>query len=144
LTCCGNFTTGQSQPADGRNAGAADKGGWIHLADASSAERALRARANSNISFLVVDFSGVQLSGIEMKTNKVLFAGLALLAMIAASDAGWARSSQPADGTRQQRMDCADDARFVCSRFIPDVDRITQCMTANRRQLSPQCRRHFQ
>jgi hypothetical protein len=40
-------------------------------------------------------------------------------------------------------MDCADDARMVCGRFIPDVARITQCMTANKRQLSPQCRRHF-
>ena len=83
-----------------------------------------------------------------MKTNKasnaILFASLVLFAMTVVSDTGWARSrQQPADGTRQQRLDCADDARFVCSRFIPDVDRITQCMTANKSQLSPQCRRHF-
>jgi hypothetical protein len=76
-------------------------------------------------------------------SNVCFFAVLVLLAMIVASDTGWARSKQPADGTRQQRMDCADDARMVCGRFIPDVDRITQCMTANKRQLSPQCRRHF-
>lgn len=82
-----------------------------------------------------------------MKTNKVLsvflFAGVVSLTMIATSDAGWARSRQPVDGTRQQRMDCADDARMVCGRFIPDVERITQCMQTNKRQLSPQCRRHF-
>ncbi len=70
-------------------------------------------------------------------------AGLALLAVVIAADDGWARRAQPAEGTRQQRMDCADDARFVCGRFIPDVDRITACMKANKRQLSPQCRRHF-
>ena len=41
------------------------------------------------------------------------------------------------------RLFGADDARMVCGRFIPDVARITQCMQANKRQLSPQCRRHF-
>lgn len=68
---------------------------------------------------------------------------MALGATCLGSDAGWARSSQPSEGTRQQRMDCADDARMVCGRFIPDVDRITRCMETNTRQLSPQCRRHF-
>lgn len=78
------------------------------------------------------------------KTCKVgLYASLVLLAAVAASTTGSARTQQPADGTRQQRMDCADDARFVCGRFIPDVDRITRCMETNKRQLSPQCRRHF-
>jgi hypothetical protein len=71
-----------------------------------------------------------------------LLAGLALLATAVLSADGWARR-QPAEGTLQQRKDCADDARMVCGRFIPDVARITQCMTANQRQLSPQCRRHF-
>lgn len=77
---------------------------------------------------------------IKSKTLGVfLFAGAVLLGLIAASTDGFAQSQ----GTRQQRMDCADDARMVCGRFIPDVARITQCMTANKRQLSPQCRRHF-
>jgi hypothetical protein len=71
---------------------------------------------------------------------------LAIITLVitsASSGTGWARSNQPADGTRQQRMDCADDARMVCGRFIPDVERITRCMETNKRQLSPQCRRHF-
>lgn len=76
-------------------------------------------------------------------SNLCFLASLLLLAMTVASDTGWARSKQPADGTLQQRKDCADDARMVCGRFIPDVARITQCMTANKRQLTPQCRRHF-
>lgn len=82
-----------------------------------------------------------------MTTRKIsslcFFASLLLLATTVTSDTGWARSKQPAEGTLQQRKDCADDARMVCGRFIPDVARITQCMTANKRQLSPQCRRHF-
>ena len=78
------------------------------------------------------------------RVSKIVFSvGLALLAIVIAAESGWARSAQPAEGTRQQRMDCADDARFVCGRFIPDVERITACMKANKRQLSPQCRRHF-
>ncbi len=72
-----------------------------------------------------------------------LIAGLALSAVVFAAENGWAQGSQPSQGTRQQRLDCADDARFVCSRFIPDVARITACMQANKQQLSPQCRRHF-
>ncbi len=73
----------------------------------------------------------------------ILFAGLVLSITLAASTDGWAQSRQSADGTLQQRKDCADDARMVCGRFIPDVARITQCMQANKRQLTPQCRRHF-
>lgn len=68
-----------------------------------------------------------------------LVAGLLLLASTVTSTESFAQSQ----GTKQQRMDCADDARMVCGRFIPDVNRITACMTANKRQLSPQCRRHF-
>ena len=79
-----------------------------------------------------------------IRASRVFFiAGLALLAIGLAADNAWAQRAQASQGTRQQRMDCADDARFVCSRFIPDVDRITACMQANKRQLSPQCRRHF-
>jgi hypothetical protein len=73
----------------------------------------------------------------------LLVAGLALSALVLAAESGWAQRAQPSQGTKQQRMDCADDARMVCGRFIPDVARITACMEANRRQLSPQCRRHF-
>lgn len=72
-----------------------------------------------------------------------LTAGLALAGIVFAAESGWAQRAQPSQGTKQQRMDCADDARMVCGRFIPDVARITACMEANRRQLSPQCRRHF-
>lgn len=76
-------------------------------------------------------------------SNLCFLAGLVLLGVTVSSDPVWAQRKQPADGTLQQRKDCADDARMVCGRFIPDVARITQCMTANKKQLTPQCRRHF-
>jgi hypothetical protein len=75
-------------------------------------------------------------------SNIGIIASLVLLGITVSSDPVWARK-QPAEGTLQQRKDCADDARMVCGRFIPDVARITQCMQANKWQLSPQCRRHF-
>jgi len=79
-----------------------------------------------------------------IRASRVFFiAGLALLAIGFASENALAQRAQPSQGTKQQRMDCADDARMVCGRFIPDVARITACMETNRRQLSPQCRRHF-
>jgi len=108
-------------------------------------KRPLRARGNSTIRLIPI-FSPFN-PRTHMTTriiSKLCFvAGLILLATAVLSDTGWARSRQPVDGTLQQRKDCADDARMVCGRFIPDVARITQCMTANKRQLSPQCRRHF-
>ncbi len=72
-----------------------------------------------------------------------LLSGLAILAATLIPTESFAQSRQQSQGTLQQRMDCADDARMVCGRFIPDVARITQCMQANKRQLTPQCRRHF-
>ena len=74
--------------------------------------------------------------------NIFLVAGTALFSLLLAAHA--ATSAQSSQETQQQRMDCADDARIVCGRFIPDVALITRCMEANVRQLSPQCRRHFQ
>lgn len=38
------------------------------------------------------------------------------------------------------RQACAPDAMRVCSDFIPDVPKITKCMKAKYRQLSPECR----
>jgi hypothetical protein len=34
---------------------------------------------------------------------------------------------------------CTPDVMRLCSEFIPDVDEITACMQAKRRQLSPEC-----
>jgi hypothetical protein len=45
-----------------------------------------------------------------------------------------------AQGTPEQRAACQDDAQRLCGQFIPDVDRITACMVANRRYVSRRCR----
>ena len=43
----------------------------------------------------------------------------------------------------QQRVACEPDVMKLCSAFVPDRDRIAQCMTANRRQLTPACGKVF-
>jgi hypothetical protein len=34
---------------------------------------------------------------------------------------------------------CTPDVMRLCNEFVPDVDRITACMSKKRRQLSPEC-----
>ncbi len=48
-----------------------------------------------------------------------------------------------AQGTPQQRAACEQEARWICSNYIPDVDAITACMVRNRHLLSPRCRAMF-
>ena len=48
-----------------------------------------------------------------------------------------------AQGTPQQRAACEDEARWLCSNYVPDVDAITACMVRNRHLLSPRCRATF-
>jgi hypothetical protein len=55
--------------------------------------------------------------------------GFALMPIAAASQ-----------GTPEQRAACEGDATRLCGQFVPDVDRITACMTQMRRYLSPGCR----
>ena len=45
--------------------------------------------------------------------------------------------------TQEQRAACEPDAMRLCSQYVPDVERITACMSLNRRHLSPQCRAMF-
>ena len=63
-------------------------------------------------------------------------AGLVLAAALASSPAA-------AQGTPQQRAACENEARWICSNYIPDVDAITACMVRNRHLLSPRCRAMF-
>lgn len=43
----------------------------------------------------------------------------------------------------EQQQACTPDAMRLCGQFVPDVDRITACMSANRALLSPPCRMYF-
>jgi hypothetical protein len=45
--------------------------------------------------------------------------------------------------TQEEQQACQPDAFRLCSSEIPDVDRVTACMIANKSQLSPQCRVFF-
>jgi hypothetical protein len=63
-------------------------------------------------------------------------AGLALVALLAPSYAA-------AQGTAEQRVACEDEARWLCSNYIPDADAIKGCMLRNLDQLSPRCRAMF-
>ncbi len=63
-------------------------------------------------------------------------AGFLLMAILAPAPAA-------AQGTPQQRAACEGDAMRLCSAHVPDVDRITACMSRNRRNLSAGCRAVF-
>jgi hypothetical protein len=45
--------------------------------------------------------------------------------------------------TPEQQQACSDDAVRLCNAEIPDVDRITVCMTRNKSRLSAGCRVFF-
>jgi hypothetical protein len=45
--------------------------------------------------------------------------------------------------TPKQRAACEADAMRLCNQYIPDVQRVSGCMSAYRRYLSPACRAVF-
>jgi hypothetical protein len=52
-----------------------------------------------------------------------------------------------ANADQQQDQDaCMQDAQTVCGQFIPDRERVAQCLMKNRSKISPACRtalKHF-
>jgi hypothetical protein len=64
-------------------------------------------------------------------------AGLALIAALTPTPAA-------AQGTPEQRAACEGDAMRLCSAHVPDVQKITSCMSRNRRNLSAGCRAVFE
>jgi len=48
-----------------------------------------------------------------------------------------------AQGTPQQRAACEDEAKWLCSNYIPDEGAIKACMLRNLKALSPRCRAMF-
>jgi len=65
-----------------------------------------------------------------------------LLALGAAGIIGVSTMSK-AEGTAEQRWACERDAFKFCGREIPNVQRVTVCMTKNVKKLSPACRSQF-
>ncbi len=63
-------------------------------------------------------------------------AGLAMGALLAPSHVS-------AQGTPEQRAACEDEARWLCSNYIPDAEAIKGCMLRNLNHLTPRCRAMF-
>ena len=76
-----------------------------------------------------------------MSLQKILSTSLAVGALFVGLGA---LSDAYAQGTASERRDCRADAMRLCGEFVPDVARITACMQQNVRNLTPQCRKHFQ
>jgi hypothetical protein len=72
----------------------------------------------------------------------VVPAALALMAVLAFM-ALLAPARVAAQGTPQQRAACEDEARWLCSNYVPDQDQVTACMVRNLHSLSPRCRAVF-
>ncbi|MEA2990059.1 MAG: hypothetical protein QOG83_2770 [Alphaproteobacteria bacterium] len=45
--------------------------------------------------------------------------------------------------SQQDQMACQDDAFRLCGQAIPDERRVRACLIANKRRLSPACRKLF-
>jgi hypothetical protein len=67
-----------------------------------------------------------------MKINVVLALALFVLAL--------APSAGKADDDQQGRKACMYDALTVCAQFIPDRQRISDCLMSNRQRISEPCR----
>ena len=70
----------------------------------------------------------------------------AVTALSAAFGLALALASLPAAAqqwTPKQRAACEPDAMRLCNQYIPDVQRVSTCMSAYRRYLSPACRAFY-
>jgi hypothetical protein len=45
--------------------------------------------------------------------------------------------------SQEQRAACEPDAMRLCNQYVPDVQRVSACMSHYRRYLSPACRAMF-
>jgi hypothetical protein len=63
------------------------------------------------------------------------------LVLVASSAPSFAVTKE--DGSAEARRACTPDVFRLCSEFIPDADRITVCLKANKSKLSPACRAVF-
>ncbi|HSS83202.1 MAG TPA: hypothetical protein VLL30_05435 [Reyranella sp.] len=73
----------------------------------------------------------------DIRLAKLGLPAAALAALIGLASTTPAAAQQ---GTPEQRAACEGDATRLCGQFVPDVQKITACMHAKRRFLSPRCR----
>ena len=67
--------------------------------------------------------------------------GLAALLWLALAFASSPAAAQ--QWTPEQRAACEPDAMRLCNQYVPDVQRVSACMSHYRRYLSPACRAAF-
>ena len=66
---------------------------------------------------------------------------LAALVLMAATSSSFAFTSS--DGSDEARRACTPDVFRLCGEFIPDADKITACLKANKTKLSLACKAVF-
>ena len=66
---------------------------------------------------------------------------LILASVLSGLAVGLAHAQTPTE--EQQRVACEADVMKLCSAHVPDRDKIAQCMSANRSQLTPACGKVF-
>ncbi len=81
---------------------------------------------------------GIRTAQRNLRPVTSLAALLGLALMFAASPAAAQQQWTP-----QQRAACEPDAMRLCNQYVPDVQRVSACMSHYRRYLSPACRAVF-
>jgi hypothetical protein len=110
---------------------------WMRTRDSTCAGGVLSpAEPRSHVS--------INETGIEVNWETAMAAcGLKISLKLAAALSLSIISSAGNAYTPEQQQLCSNDAIRLCSSDIPDVDRITACMTRQRSLLSPACKAFF-
>jgi hypothetical protein len=66
------------------------------------------------------------------------------IALVATLLCATSASAQENRGTPEQRAACAPDAFRLCAGYIPDPNRVEQCLRQNKSDLSDVCRSVFE
>jgi hypothetical protein len=79
-------------------------------------------------------------TGLKTVSSFWLATSAAILALVWAAGV---TAPAAAQGTPQQQQACTPDVMRLCNEFVPDVAKITACMTRKRSQVSAVCRAAF-
>src|ERR1700720_1008574 len=80
-------------------------------------------------------------AGLKKVSSSWLAASAAISGLVLA--VALAQAPAAAQGTPQQQQACTPDVMRLCNQFIPDVAKISACMSRNRANISQACRDAF-
>jgi hypothetical protein len=80
-------------------------------------------------------------AGLKKVSSSWLAASAAISGLVLA--VALAQAPAAAQGTPQQQQACTPDVMRLCNQFVPDVAKITACMSRNRANISQACRDAF-